>query len=247
MDCKLTISSDEEYGNYDFTEILIGGMYLIRLSIAADDFNDKKRSLFATMIWNGAKVLAEFLSEDFNVKKFIRRKSIIEFGAAAGLPSIACYKMGAACVCASDYPSSSVIVNLSDNITRNTNNSTAVEAYSKIGCISYSWGSNVDELVAFNNGTLYDVVIASECLWHHESHGIFLQSVAGVLRDNGTFILSYSHHIPGIESADDAFFAEAVRHGFAVANRRTVLSKHMWSEKEVEIYIVELILHKTLL
>ena len=71
--------------------------------------------------------------------------------------------------------------------------------------------------------------------------------MAAVLPDDGTFILSYSHHIPVMEPADDAFFAEAARLGFRVANRRVVLSKHMWSEKEVEIYIVELIRQKTLL
>ena len=236
--------------NDDCSEILIGEAYLIRLSIAVDDFNDKKRSLFATMIWNGAKVLTEYLCEDFNIQQYIYGKSIIEFGAAAGLPAIACYKMGAACVCASDYPSSSVIANLSENIIRNADRSTSMillQNTAKIGCISHIWGSDVDELISFNNGVLYDVVIASECLWHHESHGIFLQSVAAVLRDDGSFILSYSHHIPGMEPADDAFFAEAARHGFRVANRRVVLSKHMWSEKEVEIYIVELIRQKTLL
>ena len=65
--------------------MLIGG---VRLSIAVDVFNDKKRSLFATMIWNGAKVLTEDLCEYFNIQEYIYGKSIIEFGAAAGLPAI---------------------------------------------------------------------------------------------------------------------------------------------------------------
>ena len=40
------------------------------------------------MIWNGAKVLTEDLCEYFNIQEYIYGKSIIEFGAAAGLPAI---------------------------------------------------------------------------------------------------------------------------------------------------------------
>lgn len=55
--------------------------------------------------------------------------------------------------------------------------------------------------------------------------------------------MSYSHHVPGLEAEDDAFFAlaESEECGLRVRRREAVRNKHMWQkERDVDIYVVEL-------
>lgn len=54
--------------------------------------------------------------------------------------------------------------------------------------------------------------------------------------------MSYSHHVPGLEAEDDAFFDVAEREfGLRVVRREAVLNKHMWQKHmDVDIYVVEL-------
>jgi nicotinamide N-methyltransferase len=209
----------------------------IILQTAENDFNKNKRSLFATMIWHGAKVLSEYLSsKDKTI--FIKDKCVIEFGAAAGLPSIVCNHIGAKVVCASDYPAQLVLDTLQINIEKNKQ----TDLTRSIGCISHIWGENVETLLEFNNNNLYDVAIAAECLWHHESHFLFLQSIHSVLISGGHLIVSYSHHIPGLEAADDNFFEVAKAVGFSTISTQTFSAPHMWNDQKTSlIYVCELV------
>ena len=53
--------------------------FKFQLTIAEDDFNKDKKTLFATYIWNGARALCNYLLKDNNRIK-IENKSIVEFG-----------------------------------------------------------------------------------------------------------------------------------------------------------------------
>ena len=67
-----------------------------------------------------------------------------------------------------------------------------------------------------------------------------------VLKNGGIAILSYSHHIPGVELKDDAFFEIALAQGFEVHRKIAVQGKHMWkTDQHVDIFIVELRFHNT--
>lgn len=55
-------------------------------------------------------------------------------------------------------------------------------------------------------------------------------------------MISYSHHVPGLEKDDDAFFDLAAGAGLEIVNMVTVVGKHMWrKDDDVDIYIVELL------
>jgi len=204
------------------------------LNVAEDDFNSNKRCLFATMIWSGARVLADYLSSDSNRAKLVG-KSVIEFGAAAGLPSVLCHALGSSVVCASDYPSKAVIDNLNQNIVNNRRSGCNIEA------VSHIWGESVEQLLRVNNQTRYDFVLAAECLWHHTSHAALLQSIDAVLKPGGTLLVTFSHHVPGVEDCDLNFFTLAEQVGFKVINRQSVKAPHMWQEKEATIFLYELL------
>eukprot|EP01038_Epipyxis_sp_PR26KG_P015008 gene15008-20193_t len=200
--------------------------HTFRLVVAPNDFNKDKKCLFATMIWQGSILLSEFLNQRSIVDIYIKGNSIIEFGSAAGLPSLTCHQNFAKLVCASDYPANEVINNLKLNILNNkkindisvmsTNDSRSDASDGIIEVIPHIWGESVEELITVNNGNCYDVVIAAECLWNHNSHQVFLNSINSVLKPRGYLFISYSHHIPGLENEDLNFFKLASQLGIHI-------------------------------
>ena len=163
------------------------GPYEFSLQVAEDDFNNAKKTLFATMIWHGSRALSKHILS--HVSDSIRGKSVIEFGAGAGLPSLICHRVGAAIVTSSDYPARSVTRNLIRNASRNIiyNETSATQSShqdngNEEDCIvrdslllseknfyviEHVWGEDVSPLLypVHAAGEKYDVVIASECLW----------------------------------------------------------------------------------
>ena len=142
-------------------EVVCGERFLIRL--AETDRNSERKSLFATYLWNGSRVLANFLFEE--LRSTSQSSSVIEFGSGAGLPSMACYRLGAKLVCVTDYPSPCVITNLTINISKNCLKA-GLDSMAIV--IPYKWADDVTPLLIANNQNQYDVAIASECLWRHE-------------------------------------------------------------------------------
>jgi predicted nicotinamide N-methyase len=55
------------------------GPYSFWLKVADDDFNTDKKTLFATVIWFGARTLSNYLAVD--KKDRIQGKTVIELGA----------------------------------------------------------------------------------------------------------------------------------------------------------------------
>lgn len=246
-------------GDQIFTEEVIGP-YSLWLSIADDDFNANKKTLFATMIWHGARALSNYLASE--VPNLIKGKSVIEFGSGAGLPSLICSKIGASCVTSSDYPAPSVIQNLRTNALRNVANVCSVKekaddnvtnftnenSPSGDNCrliernfhvIEHTWGEDVTPLLQPLQGGLYDIVIASECLWKSDTHENFATSIDNVLKPGGTAHLSFSHHIPGLESNDLSFFDILKRRNFTVTRTTETIVPHMWSDRSAVVYIYD--------
>jgi predicted nicotinamide N-methyase len=105
-----------------------------------------------------------------------------------------------------------------------------------------SRGTDMTPILAANGGDKYDFVVASECLWRHEQHAILVSSMAAALKPGGSAILTYSHHITGLEAEDDNFFEVATAHGFIITKRTTLKQPQMWSDsKQVDMYICEMV------
>lgn len=239
------------------------GPFTLYLQVAEDDFNNGKKTLFATMIWHGSRALAEHLISNFSDS--VQSKSVIEFGAGAGLPSLICHKLGAALVTSSDYPARSVTRNLISNAARNilcdhtlglqtsclssdNEDDRAVQdnlqlSEKKFYVIEHIWGETASPLLdpLYGVSDKYDVVIASECLWKSDTHEDFAHSINNVLKPGGVCLMSFSHHIPGLESKDLAFFKIMERNNFSVINVHEVAVPHMWSDKCAVVYIYELL------
>lgn len=78
---------ENEEGDYVYT-VHLHSSHSIELCTAEDDFNKEKKTLFATHIWNGSTVLANYIIDELSGD--ISNASVVELGAGAGLPSMLC-------------------------------------------------------------------------------------------------------------------------------------------------------------
>ena len=172
-------------------------------------------------------------------------KSVIELGSGAGLPSLVAMSMGAHKVVSTDYPSDSVLNNLEKNLRScSTSNTSTKQFYVH----SHIWGTDTQNLISLNGSCQYDTAIAAECLWKHSEHISLLTSLSSLLKLDGVALLSFSHHIPGLESADLNFIDLATENfGFEICSSIIRSAPHMWnSERIVEIYIYKLVKTKNI-
>jgi nicotinamide N-methyltransferase len=226
MDQLFALDSDADPSSTIKVEV---GVHQVELELPPDEHNSDKKTLFATYLWNGAISLAEELLVRVSQ---IKGKRVLELGAAAGLPSIIVGKMSPLFLCASDYPSPSVLDTLKKNLERNR-----VSGH----VVGHIWGETVSPLLEKLNGEKYDVIVASECLWRHECHNDLLETVIHCIARKGIFILSYSHHIPGLEEEDDLFIKKALTKSFVQLEEKTIEIKSQWNpDKTKLLYFVVL-------
>ncbi|OQR82813.1 nicotinamide n-methyltransferase [Achlya hypogyna] len=189
------------------TDIAIGPKkeIVMAISLAPDD-GQAPGSLFAYHVWNGATCLAEFFAED---PVRVAGKKIVEFGAASALPSLVALHLGASVAVMTDYPAPVLIENMQKNVTRNADkldNGNAV-------VLGHLWGEDTAPLRAYSHEdsgeTGFDVAIVAECLWLHKEHDNLLASIMSCLKPGGQVFICFSHHVPGMETADLSFFKKA--------------------------------------
>ena len=162
-------ADEEEDSEASGRNIIVSNTYEFNLNVADDEFNANKKSLFATFIWSGSIKLAEKLVE---YKDSINGRSVLEFGAAAGLPSLVCGRLSAELVCSSDYPSKSVIDVLRRNIDVNTkhtrcgtgDNGKFGRDTTEYHIVEHIWGEDASPLKMANHNRKYDIILAAECL-----------------------------------------------------------------------------------
>jgi hypothetical protein len=73
-------------------------------------------------------------------------------------------------------------------------------------------------------------------------HDELLSTISSTLSSTGTAIIAFSHHIPGVEERDLAFFSLATsRFDLLVTNISTTQCPHMWTTgRIVDLFIYEL-------
>lgn len=126
---------DYEYDSDNDIQVVSIGTFTFYLTLAESEFNEEKKTLFATHIWHGSRTLATYLCSESELHRF-SGASVLEFGAGAGIPSLVCHGLNARFVCASDYPIDSLISVLHDNIERNCSSRGAGH---EINAMGYKW------------------------------------------------------------------------------------------------------------
>ena len=167
---------------------------------------------------------------------------MVEFGAAAGLPSWAAARSGARRVVATDQYTSEGFRALEMSAEANGTRGCSVRA------AAHSWGEGVGEVTG---GRPFDVAIASDCLYNPDGHRPLLESASACLRDGGIFLVGYSLHGNVPAEAVEAFFGAAEARGFRVDGgfgiQHDVQNAAKWSgvEGRGNVYIKRLVKEPT--
>jgi len=154
--------------------------------------------LWGNYLWNASRVLAKYFFDETNNNRssdlLIKGKRVIEFGAAGGLPSLMCSRLGASYTLATDYPCEKLLKNLKDNITINKVNKIDVEGY--------IWGS----IPSFPYNEKFDILIMSDLISKHDEHENLLKCCKLFGSCKSIVYVAFSHHRPHKMTKDLAFF-----------------------------------------
>ncbi|PKI84141.1 nicotinamide N-methyltransferase [Malassezia vespertilionis] len=164
--------------------------------------------LWGHYLWNAAPTMANYMLE--RADTFVYNRTILELGAAAGLPSIACGKHGARTVIATDYPDPDLMNNLHANIDANACSATRAEGY--------IWGADPCALLQ-HTPEQYDTILMSDLIFNHQAHAALLTTCDQCLTTDAArrpqILVFFSHHRPSLAEKDMQFFALATERGYA--------------------------------
>lgn len=169
-----------------------------------------KHVLWGDHLWNAGRWLAGHFDAH---PEEVQGKAVVELGAGAGLPSVVACLQGARCTVVTDYPDPELIQNLRHNLDTNIKDS---QARSRINEAGFLWGAPVDDLLAFNGGKPFDLVILCDLLFNHSEHAKLLRSCQALLAPTGTVWCVFTHYLPERAAKDRKFLEVAPEYGFGV-------------------------------
>jgi EEF1A N-terminal glycine/lysine methyltransferase len=181
------------------------------------------------LLWNAAQVITSFL--EAHTDEFILGRTILELGAGAGLPSLACAVHGASTVVVTDYPDADLVANLQHNVK----NCGVTFSSTKVVATGYLWGNPADDLKASlqpgSDG--FDLLILADILFNHSEHEKLIRTLTESLSKNpgSAALVFFTPYRPWLLAKDLAFFELAKTHGFAVNKiLEHVMDKVMFQE-----------------
>lgn len=137
--------------------------------------------LWGHHLWNASLDISRYLQR--HASSLVKGKSVLELGAAAGVPSIVCAREGAQCVVATDYPDQPLIDVLVKNIESNVRNNSKTDCHAVAE--GYLWGSDPAKLIAHlpenQQGDGFDLLLLSDLIFNHQAHPALLQSMDACL------------------------------------------------------------------
>ncbi|UZJ52472.1 hypothetical protein CBS101457_001792 [Exobasidium rhododendri] len=177
--------------------------------------------LWAHHLWNASPTLSNYICDD--QIKLVRGKTVLELGAAAGLPSIVAHLLGASKVVTTDYPDSQLI----DNLQLNVDDNLKKEERHKIAVEGFIWGSDTSKLRSQleSTGKYFDLLLLSDLIFNHQAHGAMLDTMDACLppkrartskeyEEGPQALVFFTHHRPHLADKDMGFFREAERRGW---------------------------------
>ena len=233
---------DDENHSWCTESVSVFGL-IFHLTIPPD-----KLSLFAHRVWSGSKLLAYFIARN---RHYVEHKRTIEFGAGTGLPSLMALACQSRYSILTDYPDDDVIQSIRETVGLNWD--VCRDPRNRVSVVGHKWGSSVESIQgavrqlratsADNHedhvSTEFDAIFLSECLWMHRSHSDLAKSLSRLLHPDGYALVTYSHHVPGCEAADDAFFSFCEEHyDIGTIHEESQEMEYMWNpEKSLRVYL----------
>ncbi|KAI5464695.1 hypothetical protein BGZ63DRAFT_412216 [Mariannaea sp. PMI_226] len=177
----------------------------------------------AHIVWNGSKMIADYFEDE---PSRVRGRTVLELGAASGLPSLVAGILGARKVVMTDYPDPDIVKVMQMNIDTCDETVDPRGTLSKaVDAAGFVWGSDSEPLLARLNaglegpGTeLFDVLILADLLFRHSEHGALVKTIRETMRksrDSVAYVFFTSYR-PWKKEADEKFFDIAREEGFEV-------------------------------
>jgi nicotinamide N-methyltransferase len=174
-------------------------------------------------LWNGAKIVSDYFEDD---PSRVKGKTVLELGAAAGLPSLVAGILGAKKVVMTDFPDLDLIVNMQKNIDECDGTVEPVGRIAEtIDAAGFVWGGDpvplLEHLAADidgNEAPKYDVLILADLLFRHNEHGDLVKTIRETMRrsrESAAYVFFTSYR-PWKKDLDMRFFDVARDAGFEV-------------------------------
>ncbi|WVW85553.1 hypothetical protein I302_107591 [Kwoniella bestiolae CBS 10118] len=157
--------------------------------------------LWGHHLWNTARVFSTYLLRN---PLLVKDKKILELGAGAALPSIACTLAGAKQVVITDYPDNDLVENMRFNADVNVPG----ELRGNVDVVGHLWGHDVKHLMARTDDKGYDLLILSDLVFNHSQHEALIKTVNSTLSHspNACVLVFFTSHRPHLVKEDNAFF-----------------------------------------
>lgn len=185
-------------------------------------------------LWNGAKFIADYFEAD---PSRVKGKTVLELGAAAGLPSLVCGILGAKKVVVTDFPDPELVAIMQKNVDECD---ATVEPKGRlldvIDPVGFVWGGDPEPLLAHLTTTSspsteketekeeaaaeakFDILILADLLFRHNEHGMLVKTIRETMRrsrDSAAYVFFTSYR-PWKKALDEKFFDIARDAGFEV-------------------------------
>ncbi|KAH3664103.1 hypothetical protein OGAPHI_004817 [Ogataea philodendri] len=172
-----------------------------------------KSPLWGHLLWNAGIYTARYI-EDWS-QSLVKDKTVVEFGAAAALPSLLSAINGASKVVATDYPDPDLL----ENIQINVDNLADRDVTDRISVKGFIWGNDTTEIKE-TLGSTANLIIMSDLVFNHTEHHKLLKSAKELItplqakpvpRTGGKCLVVWSPHRPAQKMVENdfKFFADA--------------------------------------
>lgn len=181
----------------------------------------------AHTLWNGAKVISGYFEDD---PARVRDRTVLELGAASGLPSLAAALLGASKVAMTDFPDADIVATMQRNIdecdaatveasVRTTPEGNKVA--DRVDALGFVWGGDPEPLLArlpSEGPRGFDVLILADLLFRHSEHGALVKTIRETLNKapESVAYVFFTSYRPWMRDKDMAFFDVARAAGFEV-------------------------------
>jgi nicotinamide N-methyltransferase len=184
-------------------------------------------SLWGEYIYNAARVLADRIDTH---QLHCQNKTCLELGAGAGLPGVLTVLNGANTTVITDYGSPfdmSLLSAININIEMVKNTLNCEDRRCNVIAAPYIFGNPVDDLLGFNNGRKYDILLMADIIFNRSEHKKLLWTIQNTLQPViGEAWITFSHHDPNKKHLDLQFFKYATdEFGFEVIYKGLELRK----------------------